>query len=659
MSKIKVGLFSVAILLGLIAYLPYYKGADQFRSSIQLRLESALQRKVEAGAVRFSLWTGPEVTLSDVVIHDDPKYGIEPSAYVSTMSVRPNLWKLLLGRIEIQSLRLDEPSLNLSRSGQGDWNWKAFLPPPGAKPAMDSTSFPEIEVRGGRINFKLANRKSVFYFTDVDGEITLSPDSNGAYSLNFTGAPARSDRPAQGFGKIRSRGRFWLPQTTEPQVDVTIDLERSFIEEILRLMTGRDFGLHAVLTARTRLTGPLSNINLTGRLELGEIPRWAILPGSGSQWAMNYKGGIDYRMQQLAISTDPPEANSHPIGLKFRMENFLGQPRWGLLTNFAAIPMQPLPGLARAVGINLPAAWQMKGTATGVVVLSSKHGLNGLLGLRDASIAMGEDNEAILEQASLLFENGKLTSKDSHFQLARSQSVVVDAVYNFEHPQWAYEWETKELDMPNTEKLRGLCAAPEVPWLSNWKNGTWSGKMSLPFASGEEQQWQGHVNVRNMLVKIPDLSVPIQLNQAAVDFGPGRTRLVTQNALAGTTRWSGEFRSDEKHGVLSVRIPTVSVAGLEAMLEPLLQRKRSFLARTLAFGKAKVPEWVAARRVDGNFIIDSLKTGTEDLEDVRGTVAWQGAKVRFTDLRHRLQQTKSRAQMDLSGPNPSLKIEKP
>ncbi len=658
MSKGKIAALLLAAVLAVVAYAPFYQGADQFRPAIQSRLESALQRKVESGPVRFSLWSGPAITVSDVVIHDDPRFGIEPAAYVTTLTIRPNLWKLFRGQVEIKSLRLEEPSLNLARGEQGGWNWNAFLPSPGAAPVAHI--FPDIEVQGGRVNFKLANHKSVFYFTAVDGVVTLSPDSDGAYSVRFTASPARSDKPAQAFGQFRSRGRFWLPESSEPKLDITFDLERSFLEEILRLTTGRDFGLHTVLTSRTRLEGPLSNIGVTGRVEVGEIPRWAILPGSGSQWVVNYKGVIDYKAQQVAIATDPPAASKRPVGLRFRAENFLGQPNWGLLADFASIPMEPFPGFARAVGIALPASWKLRGTATGVVGSSSRHGLNGLLAVRDAAIAMGDEPEVVLAQADLLFENGKLASRNSRLEMAREQSVVVDAEYNFAQPLWTYNWETKLLDVANTEKLRGLCAAPPVPWLSAWKNGSWGGTLALPPVSGEEQQWQGHLDFKNVQTRIPDLAVPLLLHLGSLDIAPGRIRLVTQDAQVGGLRWSGEFREDPKHGTFSLQVPTASVPEIEGILEPLLQRKRSFLARTLAFGKAKIPEWAAARRVDGDFTVSKFKVGLEELEEVKGRVAWRGAKVQVTDLRYNSAAgpIRGKAVLDLAAPNTGLKVEK-
>ena len=135
-SKLVVGIVAISLL---VALMPFYSGADQFRPAVRAGLEQALGRKVETGPVRFSLLTGPSVSVSEVVIHEDPTRGIEPVAYVTEMTIRPKLWKLLLGRMEIASLRLDQPSLNLSRGLQGQWNWKAFLAAPQGNRRIEET----------------------------------------------------------------------------------------------------------------------------------------------------------------------------------------------------------------------------------------------------------------------------------------------------------------------------------------------------------------------------------------------------------------------------------------------------------------------------------------------------------------------------------------
>ncbi len=645
-------------LLALIGYMPFYSGADQFRPAVRSRLEQALGRKVDTGEVRFSLLTGPSVTVSEVVIHEDPSLGIEPVAYVSEMTIRPKLLMLLLGRVEISSLRLEQPSLNLSRGAQGEWNWKAFLPAAQSKSVVQATRFPEIEVRAGRVNFKLADRKSVFYFTDVDADVTLSPDSDGAFSLRFTGAPARSDKPAQGFGRMKGRGRFWLRETIEPEVDVTVDLERSFLEEILKLTTGRDFGLHAVLTARTRIAGPLSKMQLTGRMEFGEIPRWAILPGKSNALTLNYKGEIDYRAQNLSIATEPASPESRPVSLRFRTENFLGEPRWGILAGFAAIPLAPLPEFAKVVGISLPDGWKLKGTASGVVGLSSRYGMNGLLGVRDASIAMGDDNQAALAQADILFANNRLESRGAQLEFSRNQSVVVDSTYDFERPRWEWRWETRSLDMPTTEKLRALCAAPQVPWLGAWTSGTWKGMLRLESTANDADQWQGNIEVRNMQVKLTELALPVELAQATVNINPARMRLVTTDAQTGEIKWTGEFVRSSRQSHFKITVRDASQSALEALWAPVLKRNRSFFSRT--FSKENLPDWIRTKRVQGTIGFDHFSAGKEEFEDVKASITWNGATVEAKNLQFKSAGTpvKAHGKLDLSVNNPQAKFER-
>src|SRR5258708_2325831 len=76
-----------------------YLEADRLRPAIQLALERGLGRKVEVGGVHFTLLTGPGFTLDNVVIHEDPRAGIEPFAYVGTLDARIALAPLLSRRL--------------------------------------------------------------------------------------------------------------------------------------------------------------------------------------------------------------------------------------------------------------------------------------------------------------------------------------------------------------------------------------------------------------------------------------------------------------------------------------------------------------------------------------------------------------------------------
>ncbi len=58
------------------------------RPKIARALERGLGRRVDVGKVHFNLFTGPGFTVDDVTIHEDPRAGIEPFAYVVSLEAR-------------------------------------------------------------------------------------------------------------------------------------------------------------------------------------------------------------------------------------------------------------------------------------------------------------------------------------------------------------------------------------------------------------------------------------------------------------------------------------------------------------------------------------------------------------------------------------------
>src|SRR5215831_14294589 len=94
----------LVLAMGMVA--PYFS-VEQYAHSLQVSLEHSLGRKVELQGVHFSLFNGPGFSIARVVIHEDPKIGIEPVAYIEepgSVMVRPKIWSLLGGRFEIASI---------------------------------------------------------------------------------------------------------------------------------------------------------------------------------------------------------------------------------------------------------------------------------------------------------------------------------------------------------------------------------------------------------------------------------------------------------------------------------------------------------------------------------------------------------------------------
>ena len=108
---------AVLLMAGIAA--PYLSG-NRFAPCIRAALESALGRKVELGAIHFSLFAGPGFSVDNVVIHENPAIGIEPIAYVGSLEAVPRLtsiFGIFGGRLEFASIRLDDASINVAKTG--------------------------------------------------------------------------------------------------------------------------------------------------------------------------------------------------------------------------------------------------------------------------------------------------------------------------------------------------------------------------------------------------------------------------------------------------------------------------------------------------------------------------------------------------------------
>ena len=140
------------------------------------------------------------------------------------MQARIGLWSLLTGRIAISNLRLVDPSLNVVKRGDGVWNFQLLLDSGASSPKdpPPADQFPSIQIRSGRINFKVGDEKSTFYFSDADIDLDPAPDR---LEFRFRGEPARTDRAAQvlaascseahGGGKAAGKAHStWMPNST-------------------------------------------------------------------------------------------------------------------------------------------------------------------------------------------------------------------------------------------------------------------------------------------------------------------------------------------------------------------------------------------------------------------------------------------------------------
>ncbi len=140
----------VAILVVIIVVVPLVLDVNRYHGVVQTQLEKALGRPVTFGQMHLSL-TPPSVRMDNVVIGEAPQFGRGPFVSMNELDASVKLWPLLHKDVQIQSLDLKSPKVELIRSAQGVWNFSTLgqsQPAAGAPPSRPAQQSPQAKTPG-------------------------------------------------------------------------------------------------------------------------------------------------------------------------------------------------------------------------------------------------------------------------------------------------------------------------------------------------------------------------------------------------------------------------------------------------------------------------------------------------------------------------------
>jgi uncharacterized protein involved in outer membrane biogenesis len=653
------------LVLGTLA--PFVQ-VNRFGDRVRVGLENALHRKVRIGDVHFNLFTGPGFSVNDVLIEEDPAFGVEPIASVNQLTARVGITTLWTGKLEFSSLTLEEPSVNLSKEGDGPWNLVRMLQQSplqsgGGAGGLRTSRLPQIYVRSGRINFKFGDRKSAFYLTNADADLSPSGADGASFELSFEGEPARTDTTAQSFGMIRGRGQ-WESRTDKPgELNLTLELAKSNIGEMTRLLKGRDFGLHGMVASRAELRGPLSDLLVKGQLQISDIHRWDAMPAArGGEWRLNYEGKANWQAETLDLSASTKLNPGVPIDSRLRAHGLLTSPRLATTFTLDGLPASGIVEVLRHIGAQIPPALEVDGKLHGVLGYSTVAGVQGQFEVQDASLRSGKSRELRLSAAECRLERDRLFVLPSEVALDDRQKATVEAELGLMGAYLRLQVRGQGLEVAALQSsAAALLPQATIPWIDTLQGGTWTGAFSYVQQPERAPSWTGAFDLRNAAAKVPGIADPVRLQAALVELQGDQLAIRRMKAATGKLAFEGDYRFDaESKNLHRVKLTaaTADLAELERLFTPALQRRQGFLARTLRIGGAELPAWLRNRRVEGTLRIGKLSAGPSTLENVRGRLVWEGVQVKLEDLRSTIDggDLTGSANLDLAGAEPKYKL---
>ncbi len=627
--------------------------ADQYGRRLQASLERSLGRRVEIGKVRFNLFKGPGFSVDKVIIYEDPAIGIEPVAYIEepgSMEVVPSIWSLLGGRFVISSIRLDEASINLTKSGPasewGRWNFASFINPSVIR------TVPAIHVRNGRIHFKFGDTKNVFYLTETD--LDISPTGvSGDWKIQCSAKPARTDRSAQGLGSFTLKGR-WYAAIGSVELDMRVD--RAALGEVTALLNGQDAGVHGTLSSRVHLAGPLNNLGITGRLDIGDVHRWDMMPGNSQGWPLDISGRLDLINQQLELHSASAGSGTLPLAVHFRATDYLSQPHWALALNWNRFPVSPIMELARHMGAQFPLKLELTGTMDGAIGYSGEGSLQGALAFHDTALTTPDSPPVRFEQAHIILDRNHARLTPALVRGGDKDEARIEADYDFDGQTLDLAIST---DAMKVQSLRAQVSLAAVPCLEQLTAGQWSGELHYHRGMLELSGWSGRIALTDATIAVPGLADPVQLNSANAQINGARVVLDRIDGQAGKLAFTGDYRYEpgvaRPHRV-HLRAEEWDAADLEAELLPTLRRSTNLFARAL--GRPMVTDWLRERNLDATAQIDDLVVGGAHLENFRTRILWDVARVQLEGIQAKLDNAALTGKIDINlrGSRPNYKL---
>lgn len=625
----KIAFRVVLVYLALAAILPRFPIA-QLREPIRKALESSLGRRVELGDVRLGLLPQPGFTVNNVTIGEDPAVGSEAAVYVNTMRAVPGLATIFGGRMEFASVNLTDASVNLTRAdranGEVRWNFSSLL-----RPELLAT-FPSVHLRGGRINFKFNDTKSIFYLLETDVDLWPPGSADGAWTLRVKGEPARTDRAARGFGSFIARGQ-WQPRNSTATIDVK--MEQSQLGDMITLFRGQESGIEGTLSGDAHLAGPLNRLGLAGRLTVANVHGWDQKPPGGNVWPLDISGEMDAAGQSIDFYAKLPGAQS-PLNARYRVAEYLKRPRWGVTVNVSQFPLDPLAGVLRNVGLGLPPEFKLTGMVEGAFGWSLPEGtprMDGGLHIANAVLAASGAVPLRVADASVIFSGSTVRLTPARITNDQNEAVTLEA--SWDAGTGATEATLASDGMAIAPLHRHIVAA-RIPLLSFATAGRWKGKLSSTgnLSTDEPNSWRGDIHFEDTDIPFEAFAEPLHVTSADAVVNGGDLVIRKVNVSAGGMQVQGDYHYQpgaEHPHQFRLTAPKLDAAALEKLLMPAL-RRGNFLTYAFNFGRVPQPDWLREMKADGTIQAAVLDMGGNEFTRVRSRVVWDGTSVELSGL---------------------------
>jgi hypothetical protein len=282
LKKLWIALAALAVLLAVLI-VPPLVSVSRYKAQITYLISHSLGRPVRLSSVEVRLLPRPGFVLNDLTVDEDPAYGAEPVLHANTVTAPIRLLSLWRGRLEIDSISVDEASVNLVRTSGGYWNIDPILRTAkvaaGGGESGKQVKLPYLAATNSRINIKNGAEKLPFSLVNTD--LSFWQQNSGEWRVRLKGQPARTDLSIEqaDTGVVRLEASLHqAPQLRQMPVHLDLEWRSAQLGQLTRLMLGSDAGWRGNLTGELHLDGTAEAAQVKTRLRATGVHREEFAP---------------------------------------------------------------------------------------------------------------------------------------------------------------------------------------------------------------------------------------------------------------------------------------------------------------------------------------------------------------------------------------------
>ncbi|HWD98940.1 MAG TPA: hypothetical protein VG345_07880, partial [Bryobacteraceae bacterium] len=444
------------------------------------------------------------------------------------------------------------------------------------------------------------------------------------WTIRVRAQPARTDRPARGFGYFSARGQW---RQSDNSVTLDVKLEQSELGDMLTLFEGRESGVLGEIYGDAHFAGPMSRVGVRGRLTVRNVHGWNESPPGGNGLPVWLSGYVDARGQTLDVRATLAQSQP-PVDVRYRVSDYLGRPQWGVTALFSRMPVAPLVAIARNLGLRLPSGMEISGMADGAASYAMPLGaprLDGQVAISNLTITSAGAPALRLDPATLRLEGKSVALGPAVMSNAAGEVATVGIGYDMDTGKTTASISTSGMSIAG---LRRQISAAGLPVLGQATSGWWSGALTWSDA------WTGEIRVTGADIPFEAFSEPLHVRAADVSIdGPAIAVKHVEVAAAGIEA-SGDYRYEPgavRPHRFHLNLLRADASAIEKLLSPAL-RRGSFLNYAFNFGRPPQPEWLTAMRADGVVQAAELDFGEAAVKKLRARLLWDGYIVRLADI---------------------------